>query len=134
MTKKSNEQRQYELIQQYLYKSGGKAKQVYLRKVESPRLVDDFDFRKDYMSYHMQTYEVPALEITIAVEDMAKLLERQEDMEHLERIYGPHVMEDVHKARLLLQKEREEEYVRRGNPALQKAWSNYQLLLKIAGG
>lgn len=134
MTKKSREQRQYELIQQYLYKTGGKAKQVYLRKVESPRLIDDFDFRNDYMSYHLQTHDVPALEITIAVDDIARLLEKQDDMEHLERIYGPNVMDDVHKSRLVLQREHQEEYVRRNNPALQKAWDNYQLLLKIAGG
>ena len=134
MTKKSNEQKQYELIQKYLYRIGATAKQVYTRKIQSPRLVEDFDYHRDFMQYHMHVHEVPALEVTIAVDDLAKLLERQDDIEQLERIYGPNVMDDVGRSRQVLQKARDDEFVRRNNPALQKAWDNYQLLLKIAGG
>ena len=62
------------------------------------------------------------------------MLEKKEDIEYLEKIYGPDIMEEVGGARLVLQKSRDDEFVRRNNPALQKAWDNYQLLLKIAGG
>jgi len=88
---------------------------------------------------YIHTYSVPTVDINISEEDLDKLCndlaevdsEDYNEYVRLRKALGEHFILDHYeiKARQI-----REEQARKENPGVQKAWENYQLMLKLAGG
>lgn len=94
---------------------------------------------KDFYHYHVTTYEVPSVEINLAEPEFNKLLSDLDEISSndynsytkLKEMFGDRFVAEItyHKSR-----ESREASLRSRNPGVQKAWENYQLMLKLAGG
>jgi hypothetical protein len=74
--------------------------------------------------YHIDTQVVPMKAIHLSSDNLAKLLAEQNLMEIL--------MKDANEGKRIWRQEREDSRVRDKNPAVEKAYRNYQLLLELA--
>jgi hypothetical protein len=74
--------------------------------------------------YHIETEVVPMKAIHLSSDNLAKLLAEQNLMEIL--------MKDANEGKRIWRQEREDSRVRSQNPAVEKAYRNYQLLLELA--
>jgi hypothetical protein len=74
--------------------------------------------------YHIDTQVVPMKAIHLSSDNLAKLLAEQNLMEIL--------MKDADEGKRIWRREREDSRVRDKNPAVEKAYRNYQLLLELA--
>ena len=74
--------------------------------------------------YHIETQVVPMKAIHLSSDNLAKLLAEQNLMEIL--------MKDANEGKRIWRQEREDSRVRDKNPAVEKAYRNYQLLLELA--
>lgn len=115
-----------------------------VRKGQPYKQVDPYPMQfatrhKDfYADYSMRAYEVSTTEITISDVELDKLMTELDEIKsrdyhefvNLKKQLGDGFMYDFH--RELYSKQREER-VRSNTPAVQKAWDNYQLMLKLAG-
>jgi hypothetical protein len=123
----------YDSVMKFLHKHQIQAKQVYMKRIQPPSYSFDYDFKREYTNYYMQTEEVAAIEMTVPLNALEDLIETHDEVERLKTFYGPDALNRMGEAEDILYKNRKEEYARRNNPAVQKAWDNYQLLLRIAG-
>ena len=87
--------------------------------------------------YHFETYSVPTVDINISEEDLIKLFEDLAEMDsedyneyvRLRKALGEHFVLDLYEVK---SREEREHRIRQNNPGVQKAWEEYQLLLKLA--
>jgi hypothetical protein len=93
-------------------------------------------FKSDY---YFETYSVPTVDINISEEDLEKLCNDLAEIDsgdyieyaRLRKELGEHFVLEHYEAKRKQQRESE---IRRNNPGVQKAWKNYQMMLKLAGG
>lgn len=116
---------------------------AYARTGPTMRRAEPISFKNwkddDFYHAHMNTYEVPALELTISEEDLQKLMDDLAEVDtpdyneyqRMRKMLGEHFLLDLHSYKL---QQAREDRARRENPGVQKAWENYQLMLKLAGG
>lgn len=128
MENRSDHQR----LRKFLHQHGVRVRQVYMQRYQSPQ-IDYANFNSNYQHYFVQQEEIPAIEGTFPIDVFEDLIETQETVENLKRAFGPDVLTDLNKAYRVMSQNRQEEYARQHNPAVKKAWDNYQLLLRIAG-
>lgn len=89
--------------------------------------------------YYFTTYNVPTVDINISEEDLYKLFDDLAEVDsedyneyvRLRKALGEHFILAHYEAK---RKREAEDRVRRDNPGVQKAWENYQMMLKLAGG
>jgi hypothetical protein len=74
--------------------------------------------------YHIDTEVVPMKAIHLSTDNLKRLVAEQEHMENLKK--------DAEEGKRLWIRECEEKRVRNQNPAVEKAYRNYQLLLELA--
>jgi hypothetical protein len=130
----ANKPSTYDSVMKFLHKHRIQGKQVYMRQIQQPSYHNyNYNFQKEYQSYYMQAEEVLAIEMTMPLKALEDLVETHDEVERLKTFYGPDALNRMGEAEDILYKNRKEEYARRLNPAVQKAWDNYQLLLRIAG-
>lgn len=99
----------------------------------------DFNNKVYDQDYYINTYDVQTFDINIAEEEFKKLLNAIEEIDsqeyrtyqQLTSVLGENFISEIqnHKYR-----ESREASLRNLNPGVQKAWENYQLMLKLAGG
>lgn len=82
------------------------------------------DFYTTSSVYDLETRVVPMKAIHLSSDSLAKLIAQQELIQHLEL--------DAEHGKRLWTKEREDTAVRARNPAVEKAYRNYQMLLELA--
>lgn len=111
------------------------------RLVKSQPLHYNHNWSKDndFNDFHINTYEVPAVDITLPEEDFGNLLNIFEEIEnpqsdwsqfeYYKKRLGP---DFISRAIYQIEATEREQRIRARVPALQKAWDNYQLLLKIS--
>lgn len=90
----------------------------YVRQVPNYR-----DFY-DTSSFKMETEVVPMKAIHLSSDSLAKLIAQQELIQHLEY--------DAAQGKRMWTKEHADRAVRDRNPAVEKAYRNYQMLLELA--
>lgn len=96
----------------------------------------DKGFKADY---YFETYSVPTVNINISEEDLDKLCndlaevdsEDYNEYVRLRKALGEHFVLEFYEAK---RKMSWESQIRKDNPGVQKAWENYQMMLKLAGG
>jgi hypothetical protein len=71
----------------------------------------------------METQVVPMKAIHLTIDNLKRLVIEQEHMRHLK--------EDAEQGKRIWSQEREDRAVRDRNPAVEKAWRNYQMLLEL---
>jgi vacuolar-type H+-ATPase catalytic subunit A/Vma1 len=124
----------HESMHSFIRRNNIDAKLVHKQVYQNPVMYNDFDSYKDGMNYYINYETVPALEMTVPLSVMEDLVETHDEVERLKQFFGPYALSDMKQAYLIIQSSNHEEFARRNNPAVKKAWENYQLLLKIAGG
>lgn len=77
----------------------------------------------DTSSYKIETQVVPMKAIHLTSDSLNKLVAEQEHMQHLR--------EDAEYGKRIWSQEREDRLVREQNPAVEKAYRNYQMLLEL---
>lgn len=110
-----------------------------MRRSQPLSYKDWMDDKQDFFSTSLNMFEVPTVELTISEDDFKELLNEVDELDsddyreylRLTKALGEHFVIDLYSLRR--EKEREER-VRNANPGVQKAWENYQLMLKLAGG
>jgi hypothetical protein len=75
-------------------------------------------------SYHIQTEVVPMQSIHLSSDNLNKLIAEQELIRHMRN--------DAEQGKQLWRQMMEDRTVRESNPAVEKAWRNYQMLLELA--
>jgi hypothetical protein len=78
----------------------------------------------DSSDYKMETKVVPMKAIHISTDNLNRLIAEQEHMYSLKK--------DAEEGKRIWIKECEDKRVRNENPAVEKAWRNYQILLELA--
>lgn len=78
----------------------------------------------DTSTYKVETEVVPMKAIHLSSDNLAKLISQQELIQHLEY--------DAAQGKRMWVKERDDAAVRAKNPAVEKAYRNYQMLLELA--
>ena len=78
----------------------------------------------DSSDYKMETKVVPMKAIHISTDNLNRLIAEQELMYNLKK--------DAEEGKRIWIKECEDKRVRNENPAVEKAWRNYQILLELA--
>ena len=81
------------------------------------------DFYTTSSTYEIETQVVPMKAIHLSSESLAKLIADQELMQHLKL--------DAEQGKRLWRQEHEDRAVRETNPAVEKAYRNYQMLLEL---
>ena len=74
--------------------------------------------------YNIETQVVPMKSIHLTIDNLKRLIAEQEHMKYLQK--------DAEEGKRVWQREREDSVVRNRNPAVEKAYRNYQLLLELA--
>lgn len=74
--------------------------------------------------YNIETQVVPMKSIHLTIDNLKRLIAEQEHMKYLQK--------DAEEGKRVWQREREDSVVRNRNPAVEKAFRNYQLLLELA--
>ena len=115
------------------------ARQGDMQRRPMPIHYDSYLDRGFTADYHFTTYEIPTVNINIAEEDLDRLCndlaevdsEEYNEYVRLRKALGEHfVLEHYEDKR----KQLRESEIRKSNPGVQKAWENYQMMLKLAGG
>lgn len=75
-------------------------------------------------SYHIQTEVVPMQAIHLSSDNLNKLVAEQELIQHM--------MNDAEQGKQMWRQMTQDRAVRESNPAVEKAWRNYQMLLELA--
>lgn len=96
-------------------------------------------YKDDYKDYFINTFEVETIDLNITEEDFRQLLKDLAEMDsedyneyvRLRKHLGEHFVLELYE---LKGREERERRARTNNPGVQKAWENYQLMLKLAGG
>lgn len=104
-----------------------------------PIQYNEWKYEADFRDVFMETYDLPAVDITISEEDLSKLVNDLAEFEtgdyaeyvRMKRSLGDHFMLDLYEFK---GRQAREERARQENPGVQKAWENYQLMLKLVGG
>lgn len=85
-------------------------------------------YHRDYYTtssaYDLETQVVPMKAIHLSIDNLEKLIAEQELMQHLKY--------DAEQGKRVWQREHEDRAVRDRNPAVEKAYRNYQMLLELA--
>ena len=97
----------------------------YRRRAPQPIMWDD-DPRARYLDYYTQSQmlDEPYIEIHMPVESLERIL-------HVTEVSEQDAAKVQH-AMTVLKQHRVDEQVRNDNPAVQKAWRNYLMLLELA--
>ena len=74
--------------------------------------------------YNIETQVVPMKSIHLTSDNLKRLIAEQEHMKYLQK--------DAEEGKRVWQREREDSVVRSRNPAVEKAYRNYQMLLELA--
>jgi hypothetical protein len=74
--------------------------------------------------YNIETQVVPMKSIHLTIDNLKRLIAEQEHMKYLQK--------DAEEGKRVWQREREDSVVRNRNPAVEKAYRNYQMLLELA--
>lgn len=77
----------------------------------------------NYDSFKIETEIVPMKAIHLSVENLSRLVVEQEHLKHMQL--------DAEQGKRMWAKEREDMAVRATNPAVEKAYRNYQMLLEL---
>ena len=89
--------------------------------------VRSMPYYKDYYTassvYDLETKVVPMKAIHLSMENLEKLLAEQDQMQYIKQ--------DAEQGKRLWRREHEDRAVRAANPAVEKAWRNYQTLLEL---
>jgi hypothetical protein len=73
--------------------------------------------------YHAEIETVPMKAIHLSSDSLNRLVEQQEEMQYLRQ--------DANEGKRIWRQEREDRLVREQNPAVEKAYRNYQMLLEL---
>ena len=120
-------------VNKFLHKYDIQARQSQMRKYKAPSYTfDDFKHSNSY-DHYVHTLTVSAYELLISEEDFRRLIAADDAMEEIYHRWGPDARNYLNEAYRVLGDEARETRVRKSNPAVQKAWERYQMLLKIAG-
>ena len=95
--------------------------------------------KEDYKDLYLNTFEVETIDLNITEEDFRQLLNDLAEMDSEDwneyvrhrKGLGEHFILEFYEHRRLQDREKR---VRESNPGVQKAWENYQMMLKLAGG
>jgi hypothetical protein len=112
------------------------------RPIQKAQPISYSDWSKgnvDFMNLHIGHYSVPSVEIKISEEDFKNVLNALDEIDEreyqefirLKKTLGDHFMIDLYSIK---GREEREQRARAANPGVQKAWENYQLMLKLATG
>ena len=124
-----------DIIENFVHKLGGKAQLTSrtMRRYEPPTFDPYGSYKNSYYA-EFHTYEEQVVELELPLSKFKDLAENAHDIEDLRARYGP----NIDQMGMEIMREdfvrRNEAAVRRNNPAVQKAWEKYQMMLKIAGG
>lgn len=88
------------------------------------RQMPSFEYGWDKMPYEMDTKVVPMKSVHLTTDNLERLLREQEYMEGL--------LDDAEYGKKVVTMLRNDERVRDENPAVQKAYRNYLMLLELA--
>jgi predicted transcriptional regulator len=120
------------LVDNFVYRFQARAtitNKVY-RSYERPKF-DPNNFTQDFK---IAIHDQPVVELEIPLEEFHKLAEQVHDLEDLRVRFG-HRIEEVGERIIAREwQDSRERQLRDSTPAVKKAWENYQLMLKIAGG
>ena len=87
-----------------------------------------------YVQQYSTVYYQNVIEISLAEDDLNKLIDNVGEVKDLQQQYGPNIMHFIRDARAREHQHSREYAVRKNNPGVQLAWDKYQMMLKIAGG
>lgn len=87
-----------------------------------------------YEDLYSQTYTQRMVELTVAQEDLERMIDDIEAIDDLRKIHGPNIVTYINDAHKHTQQLSYEYSVRKNNPGVQLAWDKYQMMLKVAGG
>lgn len=82
------------------------------------------DFYTTNSTYDLETRVVPMKAIHLSIDNLQRLIEEQELMQHLKQ--------DAEQGKRVWAQEHADRTVRARNPAVEKAYRNYQMLLELA--
>lgn len=120
---------------QYKHKDSGKDLEYFESKFEA-RIEDSKVYNQyvrqvphyrdfyDTAPFQLETQVVPMKAIHLTSDNLARLVAEQEHMRHLR--------EDAEQGKRAWRREHEDRAVRERNPAVEKAYRNYQMLLELA--
>jgi DNA repair ATPase RecN len=123
------------VVEQFLQKFGATATITYRQEAKYNPV--SFDFNKDpYFNYSTSIMKetVPIVNMEIREDQLRSIVERLEDLEEMQRRYGPNIEFVVKETMQAQASEWRESRIRKENPGVQLAWEKYQMMLKIAGG
>lgn len=124
-----------DIIENFVHKLGGKARITsrVVRRIEPQ--YNPYDFNTNYYNErYLNTYEEQLVEMELPLSTFRTLAEQSYDIEDLRAHFGPNIDEMGQRIMVADYNSRREARVRAENPGVQKAWENYQMMLKIAGG
>jgi hypothetical protein len=120
--------------QQYYLKDDPRSVEYFQSKFEC-RIEDSREYNQymrsaiqyrdfyDTRPYHAEIEKVPMKAIHLSSDSLSKLMAEQEEIQYLRQ--------DANAGKRIWQQEREDRLVRESNPAVEKAYRNYQMLLEL---
>jgi hypothetical protein len=110
-----------------------------VRRSKKLNITDWVNPKDEWTFANLPTYEVPTVDLNISEEDLKKLFDDLAEVDSGEykeylrtrKVLGDHFMLDLYEVK---GRQAREERARQANPGVQKAWENYQMMLKLAGG
>jgi hypothetical protein len=109
-----------------------------VRRSKKLNLTDWVNPKDDWTFANMPIQELPTVDINISEEDLKNLFDDLAEVEcgeyqeylRTKKVLGDHFMIDLYSIK---GREEREQRARAANPGVQKAWENYQLMLKLSG-
>lgn len=86
------------------------------------------------IDYHTTIRHYSVLELEMSENDLDRLVDDVQSYKELLVRYGNNIVPYLNNAHDYAQQISYEFQIRKENPGVQKAWDNYQLMLKVAGG
>lgn len=127
--------RQKDIIDNFVHKLGGRAtitNEMHRTPVmpQYKPFTTPYDFTQEYT---IQYKTEPMIRIELPLESFHKLAEEHHNIQDLRARFGPNVDRMGEEIVAREWQDARERRIRASTPAVQKAWDNYRLLLKIAG-
>lgn len=126
---------QQDITNNFLHKLGARARitdRTYSEPVFDPYKFTSFG--EPPSSYYAKVVRHPIVEVEMPLNKFEQLADTMNDIEELQNRYGPNIHEMAMSAIRAEHAFSREFMLRREYPALQKAWDNYQLVLKMVEG
>lgn len=111
-----------------------------VRRAEPIRYTE-FGKTDDFRNLYINTYDVPAVEISMPEDRFRDIADLIYDIESPNSTYSTYERYSqalgqnwIYEFESFKHREAQEERIRRNNPAVQKAWDNYKLMLNLCKG